>query len=141
VKNVNRSLICRYLWLSIRYLNWAIAEFSTIVTDLPEVIGIGIACNIFFGWPYYAGVILSLITTMLFLATMDHGIKVLEGIVFLFVFVMAVALFVEMSFVGVNTQELVEGWFIGFKDVTGEDVSKTVVPSCVAETGDPGKSH
>jgi Mn2+/Fe2+ NRAMP family transporter len=62
---------------------------------------------------------------MLFLATMNYGIKVLEGIVFLFVFVMAVALFVEMSFVGVNTQELVEGWFIGFKDVTGEDVSKT----------------
>ncbi|CAB9502074.1 NRAMP-like transporter smf [Seminavis robusta] len=105
-----------------RYLNWAIAEFSTIITDLPEVIGFGIACNIIFGWPYYVGVLLSLLTTMMFLATMNYGMKVLEGIVFLFVFIMAVALFVEMSFVGVNTGELFEGWFIGFKDVTGEDV-------------------
>ena len=60
----------------------------------------------------------------MFLATMDYGINVLEGIVFIFVFIMAVALFVEMSVVGVNTQELFEGWFIGFKDVTGEDVSE-----------------
>ena len=52
-----------------RYGSWLIAEFSTIITDLPEVIGIGIACHYFFGWPYYAGVLLSLLTTMLFLAT------------------------------------------------------------------------
>lgn len=107
---------------SMRYLNWAIAEFSTIITDLPEVIGIGIACNLLFGWPYYVGVLLSLITTMFFLATMNYGINVLEGIVFLFVFIMAIALFVEMSFVGVDTKELMEGWFIGFTKVTSEDV-------------------
>ena len=106
---------------SMRYMNWAIAEFSTIITDLPEVIGIGIACNIFFGWPYYIGVLLSLITTMLFLATMNFGVNILEGIVFLFVFIMAMALFVEMSFVGVDTGELFEGWFFGFTQVTSED--------------------
>jgi natural resistance-associated macrophage protein 2 len=105
-----------------RYMNWAIAEFSTIITDLPEVIGIGIACNIFFDWPYYVGVLLSLLTTMMFLATMNYGMNVLEGIVFLFVFIMAVALFVEMSFVGVDTAELLEGWFVGFKDVGKDDI-------------------
>lgn len=106
---------------TMRYMNWAIAEFSTIITDLPEVIGIGIACNIFFGWDYYIGVLFSLVTTMLFLATMNFGINVLEGIVFVFVFIMAIALFVEMSFVGVNTAELFEGWFLGFTKVTSAD--------------------
>lgn len=105
-----------------RYLNWAIAEFSTVITDLPEVIGIGIALNIMFGLPYYVGVLLSLITTMLFLATMNYGVNILEGIVAFFVFIMAIALFIEMSFVGVDAGELMEGWFIGFKDVTSEDV-------------------
>jgi natural resistance-associated macrophage protein len=107
---------------ALRYLNWFLAEFSTIITDLPTVIGIGIACNVFFGWPYYAGVLLSLITTMLFLATANRGVNVLEGIIALFVLVMAVALFVEMSFVGVDTGELFRGWFVGFVDVTSEDV-------------------
>ena len=105
-----------------RYSAWAIAEFSTVITDLPEVIGIGIACNIFFGWPYYVGVILSLGTTMLFLATLNHGVNILETIVFIFVFIMAIALFVEMSFVNVNTAELLEGWFVGFTQVKPEDV-------------------
>lgn len=107
---------------SMRYLNWFIAEFSTVITDLPEVIGIGIACNIFFGWNYVVGVVLSLVTTMLFLATMNFGVNILEAIVAVFVGIMAIALFVEMSYVGVNTQELLEGWFIGFTKVTSEDI-------------------
>lgn len=105
----------------LRLLSYAIAELSVILADLPEVIGIGIACNIFFGWPYYVGVLLSLFTTMLFLATLNHGVNILEGIIFLFVFIMAVALFVEMSFVGVNTAELFQGWFVGFTQVTSGD--------------------
>ena len=116
-------------------MSWAIAEFSTIVTDLPEVIGIGIACNIFFGWPYYAGVLLSLVSTMVLLSTMDCGTRVLEGIVCFFVFIMAAALFVEMGIVGVNKQELLEGWLIGFKNVTAKDVSRPESNFCdVPET-------
>ena len=107
---------------SMRYLNWFIAEFSTVITDLPEVIGIGIALNVMFGFEYWVGVILSLFTTMLFLATMNHGINILEGIVACCVFFMAIALFVEMSFVGVETKELMEGWLFGFTKVTSEDV-------------------
>ena len=94
---------------AMRYLNWFLAEFSTVITDLPEVIGIGIACNVFFGWPYYIGVLMSLVTTMLFLATANYGMNVLENIIFLFVFIMAVALFFEMGFVGVNSGELIRG--------------------------------
>lgn len=105
-----------------RYLNWFIAELSSIITDLPEVIGIGIALNIFFGWPYVAGVVLSLFTTMTFLALMKMGLRVLEVIVCIFVGIMSLALWVEMGFVGVNGTELMEGWAYGFVNVTKSDI-------------------
>jgi len=105
-----------------RFLNWFIAEFSTVITDLPEVIGIGIACNIFFGWPYYVGVILSLVTTMVFLCTLNFGMRILETIVFIFVGIMSIALFVEMDFVGVDGSELMQGWIYGFTTVSQQDI-------------------
>eukprot|EP00566_Odontella_aurita_P009395 CAMPEP_0113536578 /NCGR_PEP_ID=MMETSP0015_2-20120614/6335_1 /TAXON_ID=2838 /ORGANISM="Odontella" /LENGTH=514 /DNA_ID=CAMNT_0000435951 /DNA_START=258 /DNA_END=1799 /DNA_ORIENTATION=+ /assembly_acc=CAM_ASM_000160 len=105
-----------------RYLNWFIAEFSSVITDLPEVIGIGIALNIFFGWPYVAGVVLSLFTTMTFLALLRCGLRTLEIIVCVFVGIMSIALWIEMGFVGVNTKELMEGWAYGFTKVTRNDM-------------------
>lgn len=105
-----------------RLLNWMIAEFSIIITDLPEVIGVGIACNVFFDWPYYVGVILSLFTTMIFLAFERFGIRMLEAMIVVFVGVMSIALFVEMALVGVNVPELIEGWAYGFIHVTAEDI-------------------
>ena len=105
-----------------RYLNWAVAEFSTVITDLPEVIGMGIACNIFFGWPYWVGVVLSLFTTMSFLAVQSFGIRTLEIIIFAFVGMMACSLWVEVANVGVNTGEMMEGWFYGFVEVQRGDI-------------------
>ena len=105
-----------------RYLNWAVAEFSTVITDLPEVIGMGIACNIFFGWPYWVGVILSLFTTMSFLAVQSYGIRTLEIIIFFFVGIMACSLWVEMAGVGVDSGELMRGWIYGFVQVDRGDI-------------------
>lgn len=105
-----------------RYLNWALAEFSTVITDLPEVIGIGIACNIFFGWDYYVGVLLSLFTTMVFLATLNCGMRVLETLIVVFVGIMSIALFVEMDFVNPNAGELMQGWAYGFTEFGRSDI-------------------
>ena len=115
-----------------RYLNWAIAEFSAVITDLPEVIGFGIAINIFFGWPYYVGVMVSLVTTMTFLATLQCGMRELEVIVVLFVGIMSLVLFVEMSMIGVNQHELLRGWTVGFLDTTADDLfAVTGIVGCV----------
>ena len=105
-----------------RYFAWFLAEFSVILTDLPEVIGIGIACNLFFGWPYWVGVIASLVTTMSFLATIQCGMKILEGIIVIFVGIMSIALFVEMSFVQPDTEAIIKGWVYGFIDVSADDL-------------------
>jgi NRAMP (natural resistance-associated macrophage protein)-like metal ion transporter len=105
-----------------RYASWFVAEFSTMITDLPEVIGMGIACHYFFGWDYYVGVLLSLLTTMVFLASLRYGIQVLEGIVFCFVGIMSVALWSEMAVVGPTKNELLEGWAYGFVNVSSKDL-------------------
>jgi natural resistance-associated macrophage protein 2 len=107
---------------SMRYVSWAIAEFSTVITDLPEVIGFGIACHIFFGWPYYIGVIMSLLTTMTFLATRNCGIRLLEVIIVFFVSIMSISLFVELGVVKPNTRDLIHGWTIGFVNLTKDDI-------------------
>lgn len=107
---------------TMKYLNWFIAELSTVITDLPEVIGIGIACNVFFGWPYWVGVVSSLLTTMVFLMTLNYSTQVLETILALFVGIMAIALFVEMNFVGVSTSEMFRGWAFGIADFTRKDI-------------------
>mmetsp|Transcript_13525 Transcript_13525/g.27469 ORF Transcript_13525/g.27469 Transcript_13525/m.27469 type:complete len:520 (-) Transcript_13525:25-1584(-) len=107
-----------------RYFHWAIAEFSTIITDLPGVIGFAIALNYFFGWPYYVGVLLSLLTTMMFLATLNlsGGMRILEIAIAIFVAVMSVALFVEMDFVNPDVGALLKGWGYGFVDVNSSDI-------------------
>ena len=115
----------------IRQMNWFIAELSAVLTDLPEVIGIGIAGKIFFGFPYYVGVLMSLLTTMVFLGTLHFGLRTLESMIFLFVLVMSVALFVEVTFVDVDWGKFVKGWTV--------DVVFTEQSDLFAVTGVIGK--
>jgi len=107
-------------WL--RYLNWAIAEFSAVITDIPEVIGIGIALHVFFGWPYVVGVLLSYLTTMGFLAVQSFGMKPLEAIVATLVGIMGVTIVVESFLVGIDYPAYLKGWAIGFIDFEPDDV-------------------
>jgi NRAMP (natural resistance-associated macrophage protein)-like metal ion transporter len=106
-------------WL--RYLNWAIAEFSAVITDIPEVIGIGIALQVFFGWPYVVGVLLSYLTTMGFLAVQKFGMKPLEAIVAALVGIMGVTILVESFLVGIDGPEYLKGWAFGFIDFEPDD--------------------
>jgi len=107
-------------WL--RYINWFIAELSTVITDMPQVVGFAVACNYFLGCKYYVGVILSLVTTMNFLATLDYGIRLLEAIVAMFVGIMAIALFAESLEVQPDINEIMLGWTVGFRDITSTDL-------------------
>ena len=65
---------------------------------------------------------MSLVTTMLFLGTMQYGMHILEYIIVFFVGIMSIAIFVEMSFVQPDTSELMKGWIYGFVDVTTDDL-------------------
>lgn len=97
----------------LRYFEWFIAEFSTIVTDLPGIVGFAIAARFFFDVPYLVGVLLSLVTTMVFLSTLNFGFKMLEVIICIFVGIMSVAIFTEMATVQPSASEIMRGWIYG----------------------------
>ena len=65
---------------------------------------------------------MSLLTTMVFLASLSFGMRLLEVAICIFVAIMSVALWMEMSFVGPDASELFRGWAIGFVDTGASDI-------------------
>mmetsp|Transcript_4602 Transcript_4602/g.6793 ORF Transcript_4602/g.6793 Transcript_4602/m.6793 type:complete len:663 (+) Transcript_4602:91-2079(+) len=106
----------------LNYINWFIAEVTIILADLPQVMGMGIALHIFFGWPYYYGILISPISTMILLGSVQSGMRVLESVVCVFLGVTALAIWVEMGLVGVDGPELAKGLFAGFTELEKSDV-------------------
>merc|ERR1711959_573649 len=97
----------------IRWAFWVIAEISIILTDLPEVIGFAIAINLFnSSVPLYAGVLLSFLTTMAFLASLHRGSYFIELVACVLVLVMAVALFVEWGESPMSATAFAKGAFL-----------------------------
>merc|ERR1712072_330220 len=103
----------------IRWLFWVIAEVSIILTDLPEVIGFAIAINLFNpSVPLYAGVLLSFLTTMLFLATLHKGSYFIELTACALVVIMSIVLFVEWDMSPTNSTDFLKGAFLPILPMT-----------------------
>merc|ERR1711959_684182 len=97
----------------IRWLFWIIAEVSIILTDLPEVIGFAIAINLFNpSVPLYAGVLLSFLTTMMFLATLHKGSYFIELTACALVVIMSIVLFVEWGLSPTDSVAFAKGAFL-----------------------------
>jgi len=97
----------------IRWMFWFIAEVSIILTDLPEVIGFAIAINLFNpSVPLFAGVLLSFLSTMVFLATLHKGSYFIELTACALVIVMSIVLFVEWDMAPTNSEAFLKGAFL-----------------------------
>jgi len=97
----------------VRYLFWFIAEFTVVITDLPEVIGFAVAINLINpNVPLWAGVILSLLTTFAFLMTLSRGTFVVEVICCALVLIMSIVLFVEWDMSPTNSTLFLKGAFL-----------------------------
>jgi len=97
----------------IRWTFWAIAEISIILTDLPEVIGFAIAIHLFNpSVPLWAGVLLSFLTTMLFLATLNRGSYFIELTACALVVIMSIVLFIEWDYAPTDSKQFLAGAFV-----------------------------
>jgi len=111
----------------IRWMFWIIAEVSIILTDLPEVIGFAIAINLFNpSVPLYAGVLLSFLTTMLFLATLHKGSYFIELTACLLVVVMSVVLFIEWEMSPTNPELFLKGAFLPLLPMKGDALGSII---------------
>ncbi|XP_052160785.1 metal transporter Nramp1 [Oryza glaberrima] len=91
---------------------WLLAELAVIASDIPEVIGTGFAFNLLFHIPVWTGVLIAGSSTLLLLGLQRYGVRKLEVVVALLVFVMAGCFFVEMSIVKPPVNEVLQGLFI-----------------------------
>jgi natural resistance-associated macrophage protein len=107
------SEICKAEYpLFVKYCLWILAELAVIAADIPEVIGTAFALNILFHIPVWGGVLLTGCSTLLFLGLQRFGVRKLELLISILVFVMAACFFGEMSYVKPPASGVVEGMFV-----------------------------
>uniref|UniRef100_A0A0E0LJ31 Metal transporter n=1 Tax=Oryza punctata TaxID=4537 RepID=A0A0E0LJ31_ORYPU len=91
---------------------WLLAELAVIAADIPEVIGTAFAFNILFHIPVWVGVLITGTSTLLLLGLQKYGVRKLEFLISMLVFVMAACFFGELSIVKPPAKEVVKGLFI-----------------------------
>ncbi|XP_062189708.1 metal transporter Nramp1-like [Phragmites australis] len=96
----------------VRICLWLLAELAVIAADIPEVIGTAFAFNLLFHIPVWVGVLIAGSSTLLLLGMQRYGVRKLEFLVALLVFIMAACFFVEMSIVMPSAKEVIKGLFI-----------------------------
>ncbi|XP_024976717.1 metal transporter Nramp5-like [Cynara cardunculus var. scolymus] len=96
----------------VKYCLWLLAEIAVIAADIPEVIGTAFALNILFKIPVWVGVLLTGFSTLLLLGLQKYGVRKLEILIAILVFVMAGCFFGEMSYVKPPAADVLKGMFI-----------------------------
>ncbi|PWA57181.1 metal transporter NRAT1 [Artemisia annua] len=100
----------------VKYCLWLLAEISVIAADIPEgmlfLIGTAFALNILFKVPVWVGVLLTGFSTLLLLGLQKYGVRKLEILIAILVFLMAGCFFGEMSYVKPPAGEVLKGMFV-----------------------------
>ncbi|KAH9626844.1 hypothetical protein KSS87_002489 [Heliosperma pusillum] len=96
----------------VKYCLWLLAEVAVIAADIPEVIGTAFALNILFHIPVWAGVLLTGLSTLLLLGLQRYGVRKLELLIAILVFVMAACFFGEMAYAKPPAKDVLKGLFI-----------------------------
>ncbi|XP_021896481.1 metal transporter Nramp5-like [Carica papaya] len=96
----------------VKYCLWLLAELAVIAADIPEVIGTAFALNILLHIPVWGGVLLTGCSTLLFLGLQRYGVRKLELLIAILVFIMAGCFFGEMSYVQPPAADVLKGMFV-----------------------------
>ncbi|KAL8216253.1 hypothetical protein R6Q57_023090 [Mikania cordata] len=97
-------------------------RFSLMVT----VIGTAFALNILFNIPVWVGVLLTGLSTLLLLGLQKYGVRKLEILIAILVFLMAACFFGEMSYVRPPAGDMLKGMFVpklSGHDATGDAIA------------------
>ncbi|KAK7311531.1 hypothetical protein RJT34_09736 [Clitoria ternatea] len=107
------SEICKAEYpLFVKYCLWLLAELAVIAADIPEVIGTAFALNILFHIPVWVGVLITGCSTLLLLGLQRFGVRKLELLISILVFIMAGCFFGEMSYVKPPASQVLKGMFV-----------------------------
>ncbi|KAI4307243.1 hypothetical protein L6164_030450 [Bauhinia variegata] len=119
--------------LFVKYCLWLLAELAVIAADIPEgtlknfaVIGTAFALNILFHIPVWVGVLLTGFSTLLLLGLQRFGVRKLELLITVLVFVMAGCFFGEISYVRPPASDVLKGMFVpklSGQEATGDAIA------------------
>ncbi|MFQ6642375.1 hypothetical protein Gotur_017687 [Gossypium turneri] len=121
----------------VKYCLWILAEIAVIAADIPEAFGL----NILFNIPVWVGVLLTGLSTLLLLGLQRYGVRKLEMLIAVLVFVMAGCFFGEMSYVKPPASGVVKGMFVpklNGQGATGDAIAllgALVMPYFLIESG------
>ena len=93
----------------VRYALWVISELAIIASDVPEVIGTALAIKLIFNIPTWVGVVLTSMSTMVFLGLQSFGVRKLEAFMASLVGVMSLCFLAEVTFVDAPASSVVAG--------------------------------
>ncbi|KAH0469416.1 hypothetical protein IEQ34_000974 [Dendrobium chrysotoxum] len=96
----------------VKYCLWLLAEAAVIAADIPEVIGTAFALNILINIPVWAGVLLTGCSTLLLIGLQRYGVRKLELLISVLVFILAGCYFGELSYVKPPASEVMKGLFV-----------------------------
>ncbi|KAL1533586.1 metal transporter Nramp5-like [Salvia divinorum] len=96
----------------VKFSLWILAELAVIAADIPEVIGTAFALNILFKIPVWVGVLCTGCSTLLLLGLQKYGVRKLELLIAILVFIMAACFFGELSYVNPPAKEVMKGMFV-----------------------------
>ncbi|XXG60695.1 hypothetical protein AAC387_Pa04g2536 [Persea americana] len=96
----------------VKYCLWLLAESAVIAADIPEVIGTAFALNILFHIPVWTGVLLTGLSTLLLLGLQRYGVRKLELLIAILVFVLAGCYFGELGYVKPPASDVMKGMFV-----------------------------
>ncbi|XP_043719093.1 metal transporter Nramp5-like isoform X2 [Telopea speciosissima] len=98
---------------SIKYCLWLLSELSVIAADIPEVVGTAFAINILIPViPVWGGVIFTGCSTLILLGLQRYGIRKLEMLISILIFVVAACYFGELAHAKPPASEVLQGLFI-----------------------------
>jgi manganese transport protein len=83
---------------SIGVVLWILSEVAIAACDLAEVLGTAIGLNLLFGLPLVAGVLVTGLDTLLFLAVQQYNIRKIEAYILFFVAVIGICFGLELFF-------------------------------------------
>ncbi|KAM7251042.1 hypothetical protein ACFE04_022925 [Oxalis oulophora] len=121
----NKLCNVEYLWF-VKYCLWVLAKASVIAIDIPEVIGTTFALNIIFKVSLWAGVFFTGFNTLLSIGLQRYGVRKLEILIVMLVFVMTGCFFGELTYVKPPAREVIKGMFVpkySGHDATGDAIS------------------
>lgn len=84
-------------------------ETAIIGSDIQEVLGSATALNILFGLPTWAGVLITIFDSFIFLFIHYFGVRKLEAFFVVLVFIMGVTFWINMIGAKPNVGELLKG--------------------------------